>query len=181
MRISAIDSDAVHDPASDWASRPSSTSIRSISSTKSGLPSAAVRILEALSAGSAAPPGSSTISRAVASDPKGSSRTVVTFSLPPPQVGRALEEVGTGRAEQQEGRIAAPVSYVLDEVEECRLSPVDVLDHDHEWALSGDVFEQLADRPEDLLLGGCFQRQPDRARDPGRHDVRITLSFELRA
>lgn len=37
---------------------------------------------------------------------------------------------------------------MLDQVEEGRFGPVDVVEHHDKWTFSGEVFEQLTDGPE---------------------------------
>ena len=71
------------------------------------------------------------ISSSVSSGESGSSRTVVAFSSPPPQPAAGRAAPGRPR---QRSRIGAPAAHgrgVLDEVEERRLAPVDVVE-DHE-------------------------------------------------
>jgi hypothetical protein len=50
---------------------------------------------------------------------------------------------------------------VLDQVEERRLSPVDVIDHRQHRLLGGEALQQAADRPKRLLDGSFRVRQPD--------------------
>jgi hypothetical protein len=40
---------------------------------------------------------------------------------------------------------------VVDQVEECRLRPVDVVEHDDDGGLGGRGLEELAEAPRDLL------------------------------
>ena len=70
------------------------------------------------------------MSSAHSSAPSGSSRSDVAFSLPPPQPGRSVEELGARDAEQEDRRVAREVGDVLDEVDEDRLGPLQVVDHD---------------------------------------------------
>src|SRR5439155_23518962 len=65
----------------------------------------------------------------------------------------ALDEIGAREAEQEDGRVTDPAREVLDQVEEGRLGPVDVLEADDEGARPGERLEQLADRPERPLPG----------------------------
>jgi hypothetical protein len=48
---------------------------------------------------------------------------------------------------------------VLDEVEKCRLGPMDVLDHQYERPLARASFDRLANRPEDLLRRSRAERR----------------------
>ena len=43
---------------------------------------------------------------------------------------------------------------MLDQIDECVLAPLDVVEDDHQRPLRGDVFQGLADGPRDLLHGG---------------------------
>ena len=80
------------------ASPPFSLTIASISSMKSGFPSAACRILSRTSSVICAPPASREINSSQSSTESASSRIVVALSLPPPQPGRSSSS--SGRATQ---------------------------------------------------------------------------------
>ncbi len=62
-----------------------------------------------------------------------------------------VEELGPSEAEHQNRRVACPVPEMLDEIEERRLGPVDVLDHERKRPFARTLFERLPYRPEDLL------------------------------
>ena len=62
-----------------------------------------------------------------------------------------VEQVGARHAEEQDRRVAAQVGDVLDQVEEGRLAPVQVVEDDHDRPLGGPRLEQLAEGPGDLL------------------------------
>ena len=79
---------------------PASRTSASISSTNSGLPSAASRILSRRSA--PAPPRRPTSASLSAAD-SGSSRTVAAFSLPPPQPGRRSSSSGLAMHSRSRG------------------------------------------------------------------------------
>ena len=57
---------------------------------------------------------------------------------------------------------------MLDQVEERRLTPVEVVEEDDERALRGGLLEELANRPRDLLRGrrrlGLAEERGDRVR-----------------
>jgi hypothetical protein len=56
---------------------------------------------------------------------------VVAFSLPPAHAGPLLQQLGPGHGHQQHRDAAAVVGHVLDQVEQARLGPVEVVeDHD---------------------------------------------------
>ena len=75
---------------------------------------------------------------------------------------------------------------MLDEVEERRLAPVDVVEDDDERPLRGRVLEQLAERPGDLLgelglpvaeeRGERSRRRPSLGRVELLHDLRRPAS-----
>ena len=136
-------------PDSSWSSRaassawivggtttsPSATlaTIASICSTKSGLPSAASRMRHA----------ARLVERDAAEQPldqlvrlrprsSGSSSTVVALSLPPAHAGRRSSSSGRAMQSEQDRRVARPVGDVLDEIEEGRLGPVEVVEDDDE-------------------------------------------------
>ena len=62
-----------------------------------------------------------------------------------------VEELRPREAEQEDRGVAAQVGYVLDEVEEVRLAPVDVVEDDHERLVGCVRLEELAERPGDLV------------------------------
>ena len=61
-----------------------------------------------------------------------------------------VEQLRPGETEDEQRR-AHPVGEVLDEVEQRRLSPVDVLEEEDERLHVGDPLHDLARRPRDLL------------------------------
>ena len=81
---------------------------------------------------SSAPARGSPRARRLSSGLSGSSRIEVAFSLPPPQPARIVEQLGPRHAEQDDRRVAREVRHVLDQVEEGRLRPLEVVEHDHE-------------------------------------------------
>ena len=58
--------------------------------------------------------------------------TVVAFSLPPPQPARRSSSSGRAMQSSRIGASRREIGDVLDEVEERRLAPVEVVEHDHE-------------------------------------------------
>ena len=72
-------------------------------------------------------------------------------ACPPPQPGRSSSSSGRARQSSEDRRVAGPVADVLDQVEERRLAPLDVVEHDHERPLRGRRLEQLAHRDRDLV------------------------------
>ena len=74
-----------------------------------------------------------------------------SVDLSPAPALAPVEQVGAREAEQENGRSAAPVCDMLHEVEECRLTPVDVLQQNHERLGRGRGLEHLSDSPGRLL------------------------------
>jgi hypothetical protein len=74
-------------------------------------------------------------------------------------LGPSLDEVGTGKA-QREDPLGRLPREVLDEIEERRLSPVEVLEHHDEGATAGKGLEQATDRGEQDRGGSGSARSP---------------------
>ena len=98
-----------------------------------------------------------------------------------------VEELGAGHADDEQRRVADPVDDVLDQVEQRRLRPVDVVEDDDERLLARQLLEQPAHGPE-RLLGRAARAVPaedrghalgddrgvrasDRRLDPGSHVI----------
>ena len=58
--------------------------------------------------------------------------------------GLLVDQLRAGEADEQDRRVLRPLGDVADEVEECALAPVDVLEHEHERALARDLLQQPA-------------------------------------
>ena len=145
---------AVHRP-SRRSSAPSSTSIRSVCSTNSGLPSAISVIRTRASGSSSSPPSRPWIEPVGLARRQRRQRDELRVRLRRHPLRPDVEELGAREAEQEHRRAAEPVGEVLEQVEERRLAPLDVVEHGHERALRAEVLEQLADPPEGLLDGGA--------------------------
>ena len=65
--------------------------------------------------------------------------------------GPHVEEVGARRAEDEDRRVARRGGDVLDEVEQRRVGPVDVVDDEHERPRGGERLEEPAERPGGLV------------------------------
>src|SRR5262249_39820439 len=57
-----------------------------------------------------------------------------------------FHQVGTRDAEENQRRLVGQDGDLLDELQEGRLSPLDVVEDAHEWLCAGGRFEQAADR-----------------------------------
>jgi hypothetical protein len=62
----------------------------------------------------------------------------------------AIEELGPAETEHEDWGAATQIPDVLDEVEESRLAPVNVVEDDHERIAVRSTLEQLANGPRDL-------------------------------
>ena len=62
-----------------------------------------------------------------------------------------IEQLGACDAEEQDRRVTAEVGHVLEQVEERRLGPLDVVEEHDEWTLCRCLLEELAGRPGGLL------------------------------
>ena len=104
--------------------RPSSTSMRSNSSTNSGFPSAAAVMRTAASLARLASPSRCSIRSSLSSSPSGRSTTVLGSSAGV-NAGTGLPQLGTSHVQQEDGLAAAVVLQVLEEVEKRGLGPVE--------------------------------------------------------
>ena len=68
-----------------------------------------------------------------------------------PRSDALLEELRAREAEEEDRGVARKVGEVLDQVEQRRLGPVDVLEDEDERPVVGELLEQAADREEALL------------------------------
>ena len=129
------------------ASPPSSASARSCS-RKSGLPSAASTMRARWSDSSVAPPRPS--SSASASSAESASRTIrSTFVAPVEERRSLLEQLLAGEADDRD-RPLSLVREVLDELEERRLRPVDVVEDEDERPLARARLAELSEEPGEL-------------------------------
>ena len=71
--------------------------------------------------------------------------------LAPGPAGPVLQELGPGHGHQQDGGAAAVVGHVLDQVEQARLGPVEVVEHHHQRPPAGQELQQPPERPRRLL------------------------------
>ena len=97
------------------------------------------------------------------------------MSFPPPQSGSHIEQLGARDAEQEDRRVAREVGDVLDEVDEHRLGPLQVVDDDDLRTLGRARLEQAAEgelrlrrRRADHRLGLDADRDQDLDERPVR-------------
>ena len=151
-------------------SAPSWTSMRTSSPTKSGLPSLVASTRPAIAAGSASAPITFAASRvaAPASSPA-SVTTSLTQAAGRRQRRARVAQLGPRGRQHQQRHVAAPLHQVLDQVEQQRLRPLDVVDRQHHRPHAGERGEPAADDEEDLLRRSrrAGQQRRDPVGDPG--------------
>ena len=130
-----------------------SASMRTVSSTYSGLPSVfASTVAVSMPSSSSSSDVSAATSSALSSGGSGSSSIAVdadAASAP----GRAhVQQLGARDAEQEQRHLAHPGGEMLDQLEQRLLAPVDVLEQEHERLRLGELLRPRARRPGDLLL-----------------------------
>jgi len=62
--------------------------------------------------------------------------------LPSTPAGTGIEEFGPRHAQQEDRRLSAPVGYVVDEIEQCLLCPVQVVEDQDQRAAPGERLEE---------------------------------------
>ena len=87
-------------------------------------------------------------------------------------------ELGAREADQEHGRVRRPACEVLQQVEERRLCPVDVLHADDERPPARDRLQRPAHGPERLLCGARRAAGRDRRADPLQDERRVVLALE---
>ena len=86
--------------------------------------------------------------------------------LAPGPAGPVLQELRPGHGHQQDGGAAAVVGHVLDQVEQARLGPVEVVEHHHQRPPPGQQLQQPPERPGRLLGRAGGGLEPDQLGDP---------------
>ncbi len=126
--------------------------MRTVSTAKSGMPSAASRNVARTSSGS---PGTSPMQQLV--------HGVVVERLEwqcrraprrAREAGMAVGHLGPGEREDEDRVVPAPVEQVLDERDEPFVGPVDVLEDHHERSLLGQPLEEAPPGGEEVLTVG---------------------------
>ena len=92
---------------------------------------------------------------------------------PAPQSGRRSRSSGRASVTMRIGTLAGPLEQVVDEVEQARVGPVEVLEDQHDRCRSRDPLEERAPGAEQLLappagaVADAEQRE-QRGLDPAR-------------
>ena len=93
--------------------------------------------------------------------------------LAPGPAGPLLQELRPGHGHQQDGGAAAVVGHVVDQVEQARLGPVEVVEHHHQRPPAGQQLQQPPDRPGRLLGRAGGGLEPDELGDPAGDVVAV--------
>ena len=96
------------------------------------------------------------------------------------QEREVLGQVRARRADDQDRRAALVLEQVLDEPQERRLGPVQVVEEDQHGPLPRQRLEQAADGPGDLLRAREHVVEADRAGEPGDDEVRLRHARQQR-
>ena len=94
--------------------------------------------------------------------------------------GPDVEQLGASHADHEDRRVAAEVGDVLDEVEEHGLSPVQIVEHDHERSLGRGRLKSCArprrsppgSSPTSADRGSAQEQRPSRDRVRARRGAR---------
>ena len=86
-------------------------------------------------------------------------------------VGPPLEQLRPGEREDQDRDAAAPLEQVVDEVEQARVGPVQVLEDEDDGARRGDPLEERPPRREELLAPARRRRLARRAAPAARGSI----------
>ena len=152
-------------------STPSSTSIRSISSRKSGLPPVARPTASAAS-------GSKRAGEVLQQRAGVLARKRRELDRRPRPRRPQLGQIRSRQAADEDRRVAAPAGQVLDEVEEGGLCPLDVVEHDDEGTLLRERLEQPAHGPVELVGARAWLGAADGLEDAPVRDLPVGLAAE---
>ena len=86
--------------------------------------------------------------------------------------GADLEQLGSGDTDEQQFCVARPIRQVLDQIQQERLRPMDVVEHHDERPLSSQMLEQLSHAPR-RVLGGRGLRPAEQAAHEARDAVAV--------
>src|SRR5207253_1563094 len=87
-----------------------------------------------------------------------------------------LEELWTRHAQDQDRSVSRPVCDVIDNVQQGRLGPVDVIEDGDDGTLRRKRLQQAADRP--AAFEGRVACEPDDRRELGAHRLGVWGSTE---
>jgi hypothetical protein len=102
----------------------------------------------------------------------------VELAAPPSWAG--VQQLRAGQAAQQDRGLAGPVGDVVDEVEQGRLGPVQVVQQHHQRPLAGQRLQQPAHRPRQLLGAVVQLGQAEQAGQPLDDQRGVLLAGEHR-
>ena len=153
-----------YDPSSA-ARRPSWSSIRTVSTAYSGTPSARSRMSRPAASGR---PGTRPSRPSdMTSSLQRLERERDGVASPRSPVRAAFEQLGPRQRHDQDRMRAAPLEHVVDEVEEARIGPLEVLEDEDRHAQVRDALEERAPGREQLLaLAGAAFLEAEQLEEP---------------
>lgn len=97
-------------------------------------------------------------------------------TLPAGPAGALVQKLGTGEAEDENGGPDV-VDDRIEQLEQRRLRPVDIVDDDQQRPRLGEPLEQPTERPGSLSRGGT-RTDPQEVREPVGHGLAVGRSGE---
>src|SRR5439155_22874140 len=91
-----------------------------------------------------------------------------------------VEQVGPGETEEKDWRIARERGEVLEQVEQRRLGPLDVIDADDQGPLTGERLGELPESPGDFLRSSAHLAHSDGTADSRGNELGIAVLLEKR-
>jgi hypothetical protein len=100
--------------------------------------------------------------------------------MPPPHPGRQVEQLRPGERQEQDGQVVQTHGEELDQVEERRVRPVDVLEDERRRLVSRTRFDEDPDGLEEAVAigGGCLRLEAEQDRDVPGYDLGFLLADE---
>ena len=163
-------------PTPPRTSSPRSSNIRTVSTAYSGTPSARARICSRRSSGR---PGTNPSSSSVIADSESGPRwSDVKLRCPAPQFGRLSSSSGRVRTSTKSGLDFRPLEQVLDEVEQARVRPLHVLEHEDGRIRIGEPLEEEPPGCEQVvaLVRGLLLGDTEQAREQRLDEFPLVLS-----
>src|SRR6266511_4313662 len=100
--------------------------------------------------------------------------------LPAAPHGTDVEQLRASEADQEDWSVAGPVRDVIDEIQEGRLAPLDVVEDEHERALPRVRLEELACCPECLLTRARAADEAERRSEARRDHLSVLVARQPR-
>ena len=90
-----------------------------------------------------------------------------------------LQQLGPGHRDQQQARLPGQGGHLLQQVEQGRLGPVEVVDHHHQRLPVGQHLQEPPHRPHRVLGGHRGRPQPDQPPQPVGHLLGVRYAQQL--